>query len=448
MSDRLPGLDALGAEIERMARAGDGRGRVGRHRSWLRAGRRPTLVLALAGLVLVVAAAALAATTGLLTGEPVKDRGVHFRSDRGLGTVVPGSAHLTALRVPDPAGGLPWGLRTVRTTRQMGCVQVGRVLDGKLGVLGQDGAFANDGKFHELPPGVLQQTDCAPLDGAGHAFVAVSYGGLPASALGYGCTARPLPALAHVTYTPPPVCPAADERLVYYGLLGPAGRAVSYKDVGGREVRSSVSGPDGAYLVLTAPTAVHPASGMFYVMPSPGSGLVAVHYRDGSTCKIRSARAIGGAKRCPLKGYVVPPAKRYTAAEVRAPVYARVSATLARPPSLGGPKRPLLRRVTVSFRAPVPTPDSRSFYIVSMAVPRGHGHVPRCDFGMTLGPVARNVAAGALVRQDYWIKPTCRGTVRGTVTLHQQRGKPDQEPYMPTPGKGDRTVGRYSTKIP
>ena len=48
-------------------------------------------------------------------------------------------------------------------------MQVGRVVDGRLGILGQDGAFHNDGLFHELP---VQPEACGSLDhspGAGRA---------------------------------------------------------------------------------------------------------------------------------------------------------------------------------------------------------------------------------------------------------------------------------------
>ncbi|HEY6763099.1 MAG TPA: hypothetical protein VI318_26590, partial [Baekduia sp.] len=212
MTELIPPLERLGEEIERMAH---GAKRAPAWRAWLRGGaRRPSLVVALALLLLVAAAAALAATTNLLTGEPVTDPpGMTFRSDTGLGRAIPGSARLTALRVADPDGGPPWGLRTLRTTRQLGCVQVGRVVDGKLGVLGRDGAFNNDNKFHELPASVLSQSQCLPLDAAGQSFIAISRSGLPASALGAACAARPLPTLPQhlpLERKLPPPCPKAD----------------------------------------------------------------------------------------------------------------------------------------------------------------------------------------------------------------------------------------------
>lgn len=48
-------------------------------------------------------------------------------------------------RAPDPDGGPAWGVRTFRTVHGDRCVQVGRVVDDKLGFIGFDRVF------HELP---------------------------------------------------------------------------------------------------------------------------------------------------------------------------------------------------------------------------------------------------------------------------------------------------------
>src|SRR3954462_10190554 len=128
MAERLKALDELGDEFERIA-AAPGR----------RALPRRTLVLAL--LMAILAAAVALAATGVLTGEPVSNPpGVKFTPTTGFGTPFPGTARLLDLRVPDPGGGAPWRMRTVRTTRGMGCAQIGRLVNGRLGALGQDGA--------------------------------------------------------------------------------------------------------------------------------------------------------------------------------------------------------------------------------------------------------------------------------------------------------------------
>lgn len=79
-------------------------------------------------------------------------------------------------------------------------------------------------------------------------------------------------------------------------------------------------------------------------------------YRDGSVCRIVSARRLGGTRHCPLKGYVEPKLPRVTPAQLAATVHVRVGTRPEHP----GPKielrkgmRPLpaQRRVTVTFRA-------------------------------------------------------------------------------------------------
>jgi hypothetical protein len=454
MSSLIAPLERLGTEIEQMAYAADRKsGDARRRRHRVLGARRPSFIIALVLLLLVTAAAAIAATSGWLTGEPVKERpGMTFKSDVGLGKVIAGSAHLAALRVPDPDGGPPWGIRTLRTTRQLGCVQVGRVVDGKLGVLGRDGAFGNDDKFHELPPGVLSQSQCAPLDGAGHAFIAISYSGMPAGGLRDGCTARPLPKSlvprSRHGSQPLPICPRSDLRNVLYGTLGPQGKAITYRDpVTGRSATQDAVGPDHAYLVVSRPTAAHPGTGSWFTLQTPGSGLSAVHYRDGSTCQVVSARRAGGARPCPAKGLVVAP---LTHAQVHAPISVTAAAKIERP--LTGPPGdrrpgPAARRLTVGFRAPIATPDARSYYVVSLTL--GRAAAQRCGFAGMGGPVARSVRAGEAIRKDFWIRPSCHAAINATVALHRQGKKPDVDIYAGsrTPAD-DAIVGRATLKLP
>lgn len=78
-----------------------------------------------------------------------------------MGVPVVGTVRLLSLRVPDPAGGPPWGMRVMRTTGGDECMQVGRVHDGRLGVLGQDGIFRDDHRFHPMPASAFGDHDCA-----------------------------------------------------------------------------------------------------------------------------------------------------------------------------------------------------------------------------------------------------------------------------------------------
>src|ERR1700685_4173288 len=122
--------------------------------------RRVPVLASIAVVALLLAAAALGATQIIGFGAPVRPGPVPGREQpsrsTGVGLPVasgegsPTSAQPLAISVPDPGGGLPWGMRIVRTTRGLLCPQVGRLLDGRLGVLGQDGEFKDDGLFHEL----------------------------------------------------------------------------------------------------------------------------------------------------------------------------------------------------------------------------------------------------------------------------------------------------------
>jgi len=103
--------------------------------------RRWATALAATVLVLTGTGAALAATGTRLP----------FISDPktlpGTGTVVPSSIGLLPLRVEDPSGGAPWGLRVYRTSRNHKCVDAGRVVEGRLG------GFDTGGAFVERPAG-------------------------------------------------------------------------------------------------------------------------------------------------------------------------------------------------------------------------------------------------------------------------------------------------------
>jgi len=150
-------------------------GHARRWRRWTRRVRSRTAALGVAAVV--IGSATAVAASGLL-GNPVAS------GPRLLGGAQPGSVVLSALRVRDPAGGLPWGIRTYRPRNQPSsrarygpgatCAQIGHVLDDKLGVIGEDGAFGDDGRFHPLP---LQPAsdDCAGAQGF------VTYGRIPAS---------------------------------------------------------------------------------------------------------------------------------------------------------------------------------------------------------------------------------------------------------------------------
>lgn len=83
------------------------------------------------------------------------------------GRVLPASVQVLPLRVPDPVGGPPWGLRVFRTTRGSGCVAAGRVAGGQLGTVDRKG------RFHATPVG-----SAAPCSGSPHHALRPARGGV------------------------------------------------------------------------------------------------------------------------------------------------------------------------------------------------------------------------------------------------------------------------------
>ena len=123
--------------------------------------RRGSL-LALAAVPLAVG---VAFASGLVqVGAPVKTVEGFDSTSSGFGAVLPESVQVLPISTPDPQGGPPWGIRVFSTSRGVGCIQVGRLVDGEIGVLGSDGAFGDDGRFHELP---VRGTFAAHVLGAG-----------------------------------------------------------------------------------------------------------------------------------------------------------------------------------------------------------------------------------------------------------------------------------------
>jgi hypothetical protein len=256
-------------------------------------------------LASVLLSLASTVTGAVQFGSPLADE---LTASRSVGEPVdPSREHsVLALRVADPAGGLPWGLRVERTTAGRTCLQVGRVDGGELGALGRDGAFSDDGRFHPLPAGDLAGPfACGLSDATGKEFLNVALRDVPASGLAGlsggarldgGCSPRLSAASGGLQR-----CPTADMRDLYYGLLGTS--AVSYTHVGsdGTLQATPTSGPDGAYLVVlparaggcAGPTAGHAhaqAGRCGSELPEADAGseplaeaVVAVHYRDGQT---------------------------------------------------------------------------------------------------------------------------------------------------------------------
>lgn len=410
---------------------------------------RPLLVIV--PLLLIVTAAALAAGGVIRLGSPAKLPFTRFAvADEGTGTLVPGTVQLLPIAASDPAGGLPWGMRAVRTSRGEGCLQIGRLLDGKLGALGQDDAFHDDGRFHELPASAApdEVNGCALLDADGRLFTNITADDRPASAwigsggrLG-GCvpaTSSPAERGADITpaerrhgLRPPPICPQRDLRNIYYGLLGPQAQSVTYVLNGQRHTLDTV-GPQGAYMFVTR-AAKHQLldfanAGTADIVPVDGP-IKEIHYRDGSTCHLTAKSWIGGRYACtpPLPepvGYV-PVEKAAKPAEVAAPV--RV--WLAREDGL--------RVLRVSFTARLAVTDARRIYTIRWRAP---GTPPGGYAGTS---TEGDLRAGSRVTRTLIRRGLRPGLVTGSVILQQAIGPGGLE----GPGSVQVKVGSFAFRVP
>jgi hypothetical protein len=188
---------------------------------------------------------ALAASGVILTGSNVPTPG-RLRPGYELGIPVRGGSELLPLRAPDPAGGLPWGMRIVRTTRGYLCVQIGRVQNSTLGELGIDGAFHDDGRFHPLPADALgvQLAFGVNCELSGRSGFAAAISALQPSAVGFYPSAASNTS-ANVS--------RASLREISFGLLGEHARTIAYRSEDGVKTAEVLPGL-GAYLIVQRAT--------------------------------------------------------------------------------------------------------------------------------------------------------------------------------------------------
>ncbi len=330
------------------------------------------VVLVALALVLATAAITLAATGVILTGSPVRTAHPPIAT-AGEGIPVQDGVRLLPLRAADPAGGLPWGMRIIHTTRGLICVQIGRVDDGQLGQLGVDGAFHDDGRFHALPadalPDVLGNADgwmagnCAS---PGDIYAGDSVG-LQLS----------------VASSPPPGAGVpADRREISFGLLGVHAVSVTYRS--GSEIRTQPVLPGlGAYLIVQRYTSGRPLGSVSetdgrdepgnYSQPaSPNGALTAIAYSyAGRSCVDR-----GNLRDASCGLSETPPPRPAPLPVVREPLHTHLDI-----------HNHVITSAQISFRAPYPVTNASEDYDVSARVCRGLAGA---------GPGA-DVARGALV---------------------------------------------------
>jgi len=380
--------------------------------------------------------------------------------NRFQGAAIPSTVKLVA-EAPDPHGGLPWGLREFQTTRGQTCLQVGRVQDGTIGVIGRDGAWGNDERFHPISPNAYTGDSCSPTDAHGAAFnnVAVQ-GGIASADVPWGtgaqggeCRIGPQP---HQF----PACPPADLRDLDYGLLGPEAVSITYAGANGRLFTEPTNGPNGAYLIVRSGTtrscSQQSGGGQSCVSgggrtsgPSLQSGvIIAVTYRNRYVCSLPAPTLAGVAQAsCPPRHPSMPtdpqtrvrvqvaPANRYCTS--------RLGQTLEPCPNrsrglvrLGGPSSQWL--VIFSFSAPRSTVTAgRTYYYFTTDAPGG------CPNANHFWEYNEAVRKDQQVVQWSAFDKHCPGAGLGTISLITSRtGR-----HWPGQGAG-RPIASFSFTIP
>jgi hypothetical protein len=439
--------------------------------------RLPALGTVASGLSVVIAiGVAILVVTALRHQPAARDAG------HGAGAA---PARVIAM-APDPSGGLPWGLRAVHTRRGQTCLQVGRLHDGTIGVLGQDGAWANDHGFHPIPTntaGFGGPLNCGEPDRNGHAFINITDHDAVENAAGdaavngdaRGAAARvkrcPQSSSTGRPLASPSVpCPAGALRDLAYGLLGPDATRITYVGADGARHTQPTIGPDGAYLIVRPQTAcVELHAGRRFpcdlgsIGPLLGAGVITtVTYRDGRVCHLPPPSARGAITQasCPLVGYVSPPFPHVTRAQVAAPVTVRVLPAKHYCTSNGhnipGCKEVRLRIV---FTARVAVSNANSYYeaLVNMP-PRDYtpGAASGCPGGAQgIGPTGRTVISGQQVTFAVDFGSHVRDCIGDAIHItvayvpdsHLGLKGLGSEPF-PSPGRGAIIVGRASTVLP
>jgi len=434
-------------------------------------------------------------TTGALAAAGVFKTGtavgpdVPSNANALLGVAVPSSVQVLPLSVSDPAGGGSWGLRFQRTTRGLVCVQYGRLVGGRIGVLGEDGIFGDDGRFHPLATNYYSQYGggCADADTRGDAVFntlveKVPLAGLQPDGFCFSELTRQRhgPCGLDRLFTRPS---AADERLVLYGLLGPDAASISYTTSSGAIATAPTVGPEGAYLIVEdVPSgdcarwgSLGCAEGAEYQTPLQSYGVIrSVTYRDGRSCRMATAAAM-----CPAVGYAKPPEQHVTPTEVSTPIHVKVSYHWYQCAHRGeggqsychGPLPPGYHRTpagnslgpdgelraTISFVSRVAVKNVDNDYLIRMRVTpsakalRQHLCSPTGVLGQDIGgsgftQTSYDIRAGQRVVAHLYQYPDCPGVMHGTVEFLSSTGRTD--PFGKVQ-EGPRTlVGRFSFPVP
>jgi len=434
--------------------------------------RRPSLGSfgLLAAVAVTVAVIAVVVSLGR-HGSPPADAG---------SALTPGALQAQATDPSTPGG---WGMRSALTQGTQTCVQVGRLQSRQIGILGQDGSFGDDGRFHPLALQDRAGQECAPNDAHGHAFLNVFARQVPASAgtdsSREGCKIGPTP-------RGKPACPARDLRNLAYGLLGPDATSITYLTANGGQTTKPTTGPDGAYLIVlpaTTQSCTIQSTGAQSCVGGPGilksrslqsGAITAVTYRDGNVCHLPTPNSSGvQAGSCAPHGYTAAVAPKFnpphiTAAEVKAPVSARAvpakqycyrnpgpgSVTIPcdhgvprgyKQGQLGTTGHPPALLINISFTARLAATNKHSVYEWAYTA-QSDGSNPRCPNGVggsatTMTPIR---AGQHVVLQSF--QGACASRYTGLIT-YQPNGAPGRDTLSSPIRDGSTLVGRFSVTV-
>jgi hypothetical protein len=229
------------------------------------------------------------------------------------------------------------------------------------------------------------------------------------------------------------ICPAADVRVLSYGLLGPDARSVTYT-LGDRRHTLVPVAPEGAYLIVGNLHRGRRSLGAgplgASIVPLPWSSPIdTVTYSNGTVCHIAAT------KPGTLAGQCKPPG--YAPIAVRPPPHAQVAATIHASIVVAPPARAAElashRAIRVSFTARVGVTKAASAYELVETTSS-----PEAVFVET----HKDIAPGQTVS---WLLPACRpGIYSGTVTFGIGVA-PAYPIYTYSPGP---LVGRFSIRVP
>jgi hypothetical protein len=206
--------------------------------------RHPGLVVAVT-TGLVFAAPAVGAITqwyGLGAANQPQSMARAF----GVGRAVAGSAKLLPLRVADPRGGPPWGIRLVRT-QHGSCAEVGRVEDGRLGSLGIDGYWHDDRLFHPYPTSWVGGSCGTGSGGGGAGGIRDASANIPTfrnTEQTDGCVVEPAGSQARTA------CPLENLRIVISVSLGPRVTSITYRTATGKLATEESPASHGTFLFV------------------------------------------------------------------------------------------------------------------------------------------------------------------------------------------------------